>query len=399
MEMIVRHHKANRLINQGSSEVEVALSSDIQDSQAAKADKSLEDHADTDRNANTEYGDRVGNIIPPEAIKVFPTINNKKYSKVIKKQNFLQTRLQVCEECYLSLISLSKASGSLESDKLIVLQEKIQPIGTGKLKPEALRPRREDTMGRVKDNHIADYRRMLLLSNVVQKEMKVMDFETEKDRNFKKKPYGSVNPDLSRGQLLTRVDYEKTDEFQKSQVEKLIVENVNLTHILKQLTEKNSEKSNPNKSPGSYRAAPVLPKPVLKETLSPLSPKLSMVSAREQSKTSKSFFHRKLNSMALTERLRLIPVKPGGFEDQSTQRTQNSKFKMAQSKSMTSRLQSFSKGVTGQQMVGFEWTEHSSVTRDQSVAAMPSSRVKKKAHKTFSNQLFQMYESKKDSHN
>ena len=63
--------------------------------------------------------------------------------------------LPVCEDCYLHLVSLNEASGSTRLLKYNILKDESKIKGTGRLRPENIMIRYNDTIQRIEDNELA----------------------------------------------------------------------------------------------------------------------------------------------------------------------------------------------------------------------------------------------------
>lgn len=389
MQNVIQHHAFNRMVNEGTRKIEVGPHPEMLDNHVTKGEKGQDEHPEDQVEELGNPQNKIGNIIPPEVFNAYPTVSKLKYQKLSKNHNFLQKQLPVCEDCFLYLTSLNVAAGSHECDKLMLLDDDIKLKGTGKLKPEALRLRHEDTLGRVKDNHIEVYHRMLLLAEVIEEEMKIQHWKEKKEMLFKKKTYKPLKNEESKRSLITRYDTEKNEEYQKTQLKTLVTKNRNLTHILKELTEKNSEMKKMHSPPAFFTLIP--------RGSSQKKPRVQLHSnSEEQNKGSTSPTHRKVNSMSISNKVRMLTTKPIPIEEVSTQPTHRSIFRLGHSKSKSSKFQSFSKGVTNHQMVGFESSERSSITREHSTPSTRTSWIKSKALATSSDQLFLMYSKKKD---
>jgi hypothetical protein len=392
IQTIINHHTTTRMVNEGTRRVDMGMTAEALEHQLAKQEKALEDAAEDKDDLNINMQNKIGNIIPPELFNAYPTVNKMKYLKLINNHNFLQKRLPVCEDCYLYFTSLNTAAGSKESNKLMLIDDDVKLRGTGKLKPEALRVRLEDTVGKVKDNHIGNYRRMLLLADVIEEEMKVQKFRSEKERLFKKKPQTKFTVDGSKQAFITRLDTEKNELLQKNQLQLLVANNKNLVSILKELTDKTSELKKVNQPADPYGLVAIHAKN--KPTAIP-----PVSSSKETKSVSLNPTHRKFNSMSVSDKFRLMTFKPTLSEEASTQPTQGSRFRLKDSHPRNSRLNSFSKGVTNYQMVGFEWTDKSTATREGSTRSVGGSRPKSKVFRASNDQLFLMYHKKKGSLN
>lgn len=80
----------------------------------------------------------------------YPDITKEAFAVLKADLRFLQNVLPVCEECFLYQSRLSQVSGSESLVRLRLLRDEVPLKGLGRLKPDIIKIRRDDTMDRIK---------------------------------------------------------------------------------------------------------------------------------------------------------------------------------------------------------------------------------------------------------
>lgn len=191
LKSISKHHIASRLLNEsavrkGSDELNpVSMMHDIeQNMKQLNTAHSDEEDGEGRRKKGTDQTRKIGNVVPPEIYNTFPNINKMAYLKLQRDISFQEGVVPVCEECYLYLTSLNEASGSERLKKYFILKDNLELEGTGRLKPESLKLRSEDTRLRIKDDEIARFNRERLIKQLEENEQKVKRFLESKGRGM-----------------------------------------------------------------------------------------------------------------------------------------------------------------------------------------------------------------------
>ena len=89
---------------------------------------------------------KIESIIPSILKKVFPEITYESYQKLKKSKTLMAQVIPVCEECFLYHSRLNQYAGTESASKLMQVMGKRDYIGTGRLRPEAIRLRLEVTL-------------------------------------------------------------------------------------------------------------------------------------------------------------------------------------------------------------------------------------------------------------
>jgi len=153
---IAKHHVASRLLNESAGRKasdEPRLFSRLHGlEQNPKHLHSDEEDVEARNRRASDQTRKIGNVVPPEIYTAFPNIDKSTYLKLQRDTSFREGVVSVCEECYLYLTSLNEASGSERLQKYLVLKDTAELRGTGRLKPDALKLRHEDTQLRISDD-------------------------------------------------------------------------------------------------------------------------------------------------------------------------------------------------------------------------------------------------------
>jgi len=99
---------------------------------------------------------KIETIIPSVLKKVYPEINYEAYVKLKKSKTLVKETIPVCEECFLYHTRLNNFSGTKTMGRLLQAIGRVDYKGTGRLRPEVVRLRLEDTNAKIqrfqKDN-------------------------------------------------------------------------------------------------------------------------------------------------------------------------------------------------------------------------------------------------------
>lgn len=94
----------------------------------------------------------IADLVPQPIRNAYPEITKEAFSVLKSDMRFLQNVLPVCEECFLYQSRLNQASGSQSLVKLRLLRDEVVLKGLGRLKPDIIKIRRDDTMDRIKSD-------------------------------------------------------------------------------------------------------------------------------------------------------------------------------------------------------------------------------------------------------
>ena len=195
LKSINRHHVANRLLN------EAVNIREMEDKKPGNRIVNLEENLkkynspgdqgiDPSQNQNNQNEQvlnkmkKIGNVVPPEIYNAFPNISKHSFNQLQNEVSFQNFVVPVCEECFLYLTSLNEASGSERLKKHFVLKDNPDLKGVGRLKPETIKLRFDDTCERIKEDELGRFNRQRLIKKIEYTEKKVERFMESKGRRF-----------------------------------------------------------------------------------------------------------------------------------------------------------------------------------------------------------------------